>query len=128
MNIAIREWNGDIVFLRRLIPGPADKSYGIEVARLAGVPASVVSRAREILAQLETARGKAKVAQLEAAILPGLDIVPAKKSKSAPLPVPVEPEEHPMLEALRSVDPNAITPMDALRLLSDWKTLWGQKK
>jgi DNA mismatch repair protein MutS len=128
MNIAIREWNGDIVFLRRLIPGPADKSYGIEVARLAGVPASVVSRAREILAQLETARGKAKVAQLEAAILPGLDIVPAKKAKPAPLPEPAAPAEHPMLEALRSVDPNAMTPMDALRLLSDWKTLWGQKK
>ena len=128
MNIAIREWNGDIVFLRRLIPGPADKSYGIEVARLAGVPAPVVSRAREILAQLETARGKAKVAQLEAAILPGLDIVPAKKTKPAPLPEPAAPEEHPMLEALRSVDPNAMTPMDALRLLSDWKSLWGGKK
>ena len=98
------------------------------MARLAGVPASVVSRAREILAQLETARGKAKVAQLEAAILPGLDIVPAKKAKPAPLPVPTEPEEHPMLEALRAVDPNAMTPMDALRLISDWKMLWGQKK
>ena len=127
MNIAIREWNGDIVFLRRLIPGPADKSYGIEVARLAGVPSSVVSRAREILAQLETARGKAKVAQLEAAVLPGLDIIPARKAKPAPLPEPVEPEEHPILEALRGVDPNAMTPMDALRLLSDWKTLWGRK-
>ena len=128
MNIAIREWNGDIVFLRRLIPGPADKSYGIEVARLAGVPSSVVSRAREILAQLETARGKAKVAQLEAAILPGLDIVPAKKAKPAPLPEPAAPAEHPILEALRGVDPNAMTPMDALRLISDWKMLWGAKK
>ncbi|MBR6625476.1 MAG: DNA mismatch repair protein MutS, partial [Mailhella sp.] len=128
MNIAIREWNGDIVFLRRLIPGPADKSYGIEVARLAGVPSSVVARAREILAQLETARGKAKVAQLEAAILPGLDIVPAKKAKPAPLPEPAAPAEHPILEALRGVDPNAMTPMDALRLISDWKMLWGAKK
>ena len=58
----------------------------------------------------------------------GLDIIPSKKAKPAPLPEPAEPEEHPMLEALRSVDPNAMTPMDALRLLSDWKTLWGQKK
>ena len=128
MNIAIREWNGDIVFLRRLIPGPADKSYGIEVARLAGVPSSVVQRAREILGQLETARGKAKVAQLEAAILPGLDIVPAKKSRPAPLPEPVAPVEHPVLEALRSVDPNSMTPMEALKLLSDWKLLWGTGK
>ncbi|WP_458399724.1 DNA mismatch repair protein MutS [Mailhella sp.] len=128
MNIAIREWNGDIVFLRRLIPGPADKSYGIEVARLAGVPSPVVSRAREILAQLETARGKAKVAQLEAAILPGLDIVPQKKARPAPLPEPAVSEEHPILEALRGVDPNTMTPMDALRMLSDWKSLWGTKK
>ncbi|MBQ9105901.1 MAG: DNA mismatch repair protein MutS [Mailhella sp.] len=127
MNIAIREWNGDIVFLRRLIPGPADKSYGIEVARLAGVPSAVVSRAREILGQLENARGKAKVAQLEAAILPGLSIRPAKKTAPAPLPEVQEPKEHPILEALRGVDPNAMTPMDALRLLSDWKTLWGTK-
>ena len=127
MNIAIREWNGDIVFLRRLIPGPADKSYGIEVARLAGVPSSVVSRAREILGQLENARGKAKVAQLEAAILPGLSIRPSKKTAPAPLPEVQEPKEHPVLEALRGVDPNAMTPMDALRLLSDWKTLWGTK-
>lgn len=52
-NIAIKEWKGDIVFLRRLVPGPADRSYGIEVARLAGVPASVVSRAKEILTALE---------------------------------------------------------------------------
>ncbi|WP_446424144.1 DNA mismatch repair protein MutS [Mailhella sp.] len=128
MNIAIREWNGDIVFLRRLIPGPADKSYGIEVARLAGVPSSVVSRAREILGQLESARGKAKVAQLEAAVLPGLSVVPAKKPKPAPLPEVQPAAEHPIFEALRGVDPNAMTPMDALRLLSDWKALWGTKK
>ena len=136
MNIAVREWNGDIVFLRRLIPGPADRSYGIEVARLAGVPASVVQRAREILAQLEAARGKARVAKLEAAVLPGLDIVPAKGKtvKPAPMqepvpaqePAPAQPApEHPILEALRSVNPDTLTPLDALRLLSDWKMLWG---
>ena len=68
------------------------------------------------------------MAQLEAAILPGLDIVPAKKARPAPLPEPAAPEEHPVIEALRSVDPNSMTPMDALRLLSDWKSLWGQKK
>ena len=124
MNIAIREWNGDIVFLRRLIPGPADRSYGIEVARLAGVPSSVVQRAREILAQLEAARGKARVAKLEAAILPGLDIRPAAKPAPEPAPAPAE-QVHPLLEALRSANPDAMTPMDALKLLSDWKALWG---
>ncbi len=136
MNIAVKEWNGDIVFLRRLIPGPADRSYGIEVARLAGVPASVVQRAREILSQLEAARGKARVAKLEAAILPGLDIVPAKAKtvnaepvrQSAPAPEPQPQPEPPILEALRRVDPDAMTPMEALRLLSDWKLLWGSEE
>lgn len=125
MNIAIREWNGDIVFLRRLIPGPADRSYGIEVARLAGVPSSVVQRAREILSQLEAARGKARVAKLEAAVLPGLDIRPASRPEPAPAPAP-RAEEHPLLDALRAVDPDAMTPMEALKLLSDWKALWGR--
>ena len=60
MNIAVKEWGGDIVFLRRLVPGPSDRSYGIEVAKLAGVPRPVVVRAKEILAELEKkgARGQ----------------------------------------------------------------------
>lgn len=123
MNIAIREWNGDIVFLRRLIPGPADKSYGIEVARLAGVPSAVVQRAREILSQLESSRGKARVEKIETAFLPGITIRPS--SRIEPLPVSKK-EAHPLLEALRAVDINAITPMEALKLLSDWKKLWGR--
>ena len=132
MNIAVKDWNGDIVFLRRLIPGPADRSYGIEVARLAGVPSSVVQRAREILAQLEAARGKARVAKLEAAILPGLEVSAPKpgRAAAAPEPAPVREKEpeHPIFEALRSVNPDAMTPMDALRLICDWKMLWGQEK
>ena len=53
LNIAVKEFKGDIVFLRKLVPGPADKSYGIEVAKLAGVPQAVVARAKDILAGLE---------------------------------------------------------------------------
>ena len=52
-NIAIREWKDEIIFLRRLVPGPADRSYGIEVAKLAGIPQSVVARARKILKDLD---------------------------------------------------------------------------
>lgn len=130
MNIAIREWNGDIVFLRRLIPGPADRSYGIEVARLAGVPAAVVQRARDILGQLEAARSRTRPAKVENVVLPGLDLPPVRlKAPEAPAPVPQTradpPEEHPIFEALRNVNPDAMTPMDALRLLADWKMLWG---
>jgi DNA mismatch repair protein MutS len=52
-NVAVREWNEQIIFLRKIIPGGADKSYGIQVARLAGLPAPILTRAKQILANLE---------------------------------------------------------------------------
>jgi DNA mismatch repair protein MutS len=52
-NVAVREWNEQIIFLRKIIPGGADKSYGIHVARLAGLPKEILDRAKEILARLE---------------------------------------------------------------------------
>ena len=54
-NVAVREWNDQIVFLRKIVPGGTDKSYGIQVARLAGIPKSVLERAKAILANLEEA-------------------------------------------------------------------------
>jgi DNA mismatch repair protein MutS len=54
-NVAIKEWNDQIIFLRKVIEGGADKSYGIQVARLAGLPKEVIARAREVLANLEKA-------------------------------------------------------------------------
>jgi len=54
-NVAIKEWNDQIIFLRRVVEGGADKSYGIQVARLAGLPSVVIARAREVLANLEKA-------------------------------------------------------------------------
>jgi len=66
-NVAVREWNDDVIFLRKIIPGPADQSYGIQVARLAGLPEPILKRAREILANLEnselTTEGKPAVAE-----------------------------------------------------------------
>jgi len=53
-SVAVKEWNDDIVFVRRVIPGPADRSYGIQVARLAGLPLSVIERAKTILVRLES--------------------------------------------------------------------------
>jgi DNA mismatch repair protein MutS len=52
-NVAVREWNDDVIFLRKIVPGPADQSYGIQVARLAGLPEPILKRAREILQNLE---------------------------------------------------------------------------
>jgi len=66
-SVAVREWKGEVVFLRRIVPGPASQSYGIQVARLAGVPTAVIERAREILRNLEcgelTEAGQPRLAQ-----------------------------------------------------------------
>ena len=56
-NVAFREWNEQIIFLRKIIPGGADKSYGIQVARLAGLPQEILSRAKDILSHLESPNG-----------------------------------------------------------------------
>jgi DNA mismatch repair protein MutS len=57
-NVAVREWNDDIIFLRKILPGQADKSYGIQVARLAGLPKNILNRAKEILSHLEMTSSK----------------------------------------------------------------------
>lgn len=129
-NIAIQEWHGDIVFLRRLVPGPADKSYGVEVARLAGVPQPVVVRAREILSALE----KEKAASPRPLTLPGLAVFPQKvqgalqqaevPKEAAPAKMPEQPIP-PVLKALRELDPLSLTPLAALQILTEWKMLWG---
>ena len=119
-NIAIKEWKGDIVFLRRMVPGPADRSYGIEVARLAGVPASVVVRAKEILAVLERhAPGGARRNDVisRQVSLPGL---------TQAAPVQKQPEEHHVLLALKNLNVNELSPLDALTLLHQWKAMAGQ--
>jgi DNA mismatch repair protein MutS len=64
-NVAVREWNEQIIFLRKIIPGGADKSYGIQVARLAGLPAPILARAKQILANLERSELSADGAALE---------------------------------------------------------------
>lgn len=133
MNIAIREWRGDIVFLRRLVPGPSDRSYGIEVAKLAGVPASVVHRAQKILEILESSReAGSKFAGAEAMqqLLPGIEPPAAQPrgagEQSAALLPPVKEEvEHPLFTLLRDVDTDNLTPMQALALVTEWKALWG---
>ena len=59
-NVAVREWNEQIIFLRKIVPGGADKSYGIQVARLAGLPREILDRAKDILAHLENPNGATK--------------------------------------------------------------------
>jgi DNA mismatch repair protein MutS len=126
MNIAIREVNNEILFLHKLVPGPSDRSYGVEVAKLAGVPAPVVQRAREILRTLE--QGKTSQSP-SPTTLPGLAL-PTKASKAAPAPLPAPPvqREHPLTQILHDLDPEQLTPLAALSLINEWKTLWGNKQ
>ena len=127
MNIAIREYNNDILFLHKLVPGPSDRSYGVEVARLAGVPGSVVQRARTILAGLERGREGARKTVVTAVALPGLDLPEPEPAATEALPEPTPPEnlEHPLVRLLRELQPEALSPLEALRLLMEWKKLWA---
>ena len=108
LNVAVRESRDDIVFLRRLEEGGADRSYGIHVARLAGFPPELVARARTLLAELEGAHsgGGAGLGRGEGA--PG---TPADTQFS------LFDVEHPVVEHLRSLDPDRMTPMEALAVL-----------
>lgn len=125
-NIAVREWKGDILFLRRLVPGPADKSYGIEVAKLAGVPKPVVVRAREILANLEEKSQDMDGQPVYQApsvqsILPGM-ICTGNDNKNE-----IPPEDHVLIKELRNLDVNGLSPIEALTLLNQWKNSLGEK-
>ena len=126
MNIAIREHNNDILFLHRLIPGPSDRSYGVEVARLAGVPGTVVQRAKAILASLEQGRESARKNVLTAVSLPGIS-TGSRNSPSAALPMQAQPE-HPLTHTLQTLNPDTLSPLEALKLLTEWKMRWGAKK
>jgi DNA mismatch repair protein MutS len=107
-NVAVREVAETILFLHRLQPGGASRSYGIDVGRLAGLPIGVISRARTLLRLLE---GGDLAAALAAGTTP-------RAAQSAQLPLFAAPL-HPAVERLRALDPNSITPLAALQLLTD---------
>ena len=87
----VREWNDQIIFLRKIQPGPADKSYGIQVARLAGMPPAVVQRAREILGGLEAGSGLPAKASAASAQVPG-SVTPKKAPPAKPAGKEAGPE------------------------------------
>jgi DNA mismatch repair protein MutS len=109
-HVSVKETGSGIVFLRKVEPGPADRSYGIEVAKLAGLPNEVVERAWEVLAEHENAERRL-TAQLASEMQPR---PPAQLTIFTPLSQPV-------LERLREVDLNRLTPLEALKLLAELK-------
>jgi DNA mismatch repair protein MutS len=105
--LKVTEWNGEVVFLHEVVPGAADRSYGLQVARLAGLPPAVIDRAKTILSELEKSdRERPKRALVDD--LP-LFAVPAKAQ-------PVQVSD-PLHEALDAIDPDALTPREALDAL-----------
>jgi DNA mismatch repair protein MutS len=114
-HVVVREWKDDIVFLRKVVPGRSDRSYGIQVARLAGLPATVVTRAREILNGLERD-------ELSRGGRPSLSGDGALNQQQLGLFQAPSPETDPLRGRLREIDVNQVTPMQALALLAELKT------
>ena len=108
-HVSVKETGGGIVFLRKVEPGAADRSYGIEVAKLAGLPNEVVERAREVLVQHEFAEQQVSTHLSQGATPPA-----AQLTIFTPLSQPV-------LDKLRDVDLNRLTPLEALNLLAELK-------
>jgi DNA mismatch repair protein MutS len=112
-----KEWGDEVIFLRRLKPGAANRSYGIQVARLAGLPDSVIERARMILANLESGefdqRGRPRIAgeSTDAAVTDDQLGLFADASGAA------DPDEQAVVARLRELDPNRTTPLEALQML-----------
>jgi DNA mismatch repair protein MutS len=103
-NVAVAEEGETVVFTHRIVPGGADKSYGLHVAELAGLPRAVIKRAEELLATLESADAHEKNPELHS------------DNKLVPFP-----QTSPLLEELRQLDVNALSPLQALHRLYDWQ-------
>ncbi|MCP4715899.1 MAG: DNA mismatch repair protein MutS [Deltaproteobacteria bacterium] len=130
-NVAIKEIENNILFLRKVIPGSADRSYGIHVAKLAGLPDAIIERANEILLCLEeekisedsiTEILKKKKGAASIYDLPLFSsLKPPDSAKAADVPAALPPPEHPLLHELKTLDVNHLTPLEALMKLAEWK-------
>jgi DNA mismatch repair protein MutS len=109
-HVAVREWNDEIIFLHKVRPGGTDRSYGIQVARLAGLPPAVIARAKAILGELERERS-----ELQSAVAP-------EPPATGPAQLGLFPPSHdPLLRELAALDLGAVTPLQALNLLAAWQ-------
>ena len=111
----IKEWQGDVVFLHEVTAGAADRSYGIHVAKLAGLPGAVVGRAEEVLTILESGEQNAAIHRL-AEDLPLFSAALKRPAPTAAAPA-APPQPSPVEEALKSIDPDSLTPRQALEEL-----------
>jgi DNA mismatch repair protein MutS len=102
--VAVSESDNKVIFLHKIVAGGADKSYGIHVAQLAGLPAPVIQRANEIMVELEKSSGRA------------MRINPHAAQQAS-----LFPETNPLLDELKDIDVNALSPIEALNKLFEWQ-------
>jgi DNA mismatch repair protein MutS len=113
--VTVKEWEGDVIFLHEVKRGTADRSYGVQVARLAGLPAVVVERAKVVLEALE--KGEREGGTAQKAIIDDLPLFSA-----TPAPVTVAPKPSVVEERLRDVHPDELSPRDALDLIYELRS------
>jgi DNA mismatch repair protein MutS len=112
----VKEWHGDVVFLHEVAPGAADRSYGIQVAKLAGLPEAVVSRARAVLDQLENAERSKPASAM-------IDDLPLFSVELKPKPAAAAPAGNAAVEALLQLSPDELSPREALEKLYELRAL-----
>ena len=115
VSMRVREWKGDVILLHEVAAGPADRSYGVAVARLAGLPTSVIRRAEAVLALLESERGRGTAISDLPLFAAAAPVKPAES--------PENPPEDRLREALQGLDPDNLTPRGALDALYRLKSL-----
>jgi DNA mismatch repair protein MutS len=114
--VRVKEWHGDVVFLHEVVPGAADRSYGIQVAKLAGLPAAVIERAKHVLAELEAEDRMSPSHHL-------IDDLPLFSAASRPLPAPANLVADAVVKALADLHPDEMSPREALEALYALKLL-----
>ena len=116
VTVRVTEWKGDVIFLHEIVAGSADRSYGIQVARLAGLPPSVIERAREVLRQLEETDRKSPVSLID-----DLPLFSAARRPAEPGEAPADP----LADMLDAISPDELTPREALEALYRLKAARG---
>jgi DNA mismatch repair protein MutS len=112
LNVAVKEWDDKVAFLHKIVEGSADKSYGIHVARLAGIPRQVNDRAREILTRLESEHQASLTPLASSRTAPAADSLQMTLFQYA---------DHPLLDQLRQLNLDQLSPLEALQLLHEWQ-------
>ena len=117
-HVSVKEWQDDIIFLRKIVSGPSDQSYGIHVAKLAGIPKEVILRAREILFNLEKK-------ELDASGVPRIAYKSMEKTNKSQMLLFIEDRQSEVFSEIQKIldelDISRLTPLDALNLLHNLK-------